>query len=483
MSEALPTAANDDADLRRIADVTFGLPHLRDGQLAGMRALAAGRDVLAVMPTGYGKSAIYQVAALLVHRDRRALRRGLPADRPAGRPARRPQRAGREPTHAVAINSSVSAREQDAPGRPWRADGEVRVPDPRTAGQRRGAGPVAAPRPGLSWWMRPTASPPGATISGRTTCGSALHGTGWAPRPSSRSPRPPRPRCARRSWRGWACPIRSCSPWVSTGRTCTWPCTGITRTITSTAPSWTQVAGLPRPGRLLYGHAAGCGGLCRTLAERGLTARAYHAGQKTAVRDETLELFLDGGLDVVVATSAFGMGIDKADVRFVVHADITDSLDTYYQEAGRAGRDGEDARWCCTTAARTWACAASSPPTGGRGRGGGPRELRGGGPAADPPEGRPRDRSARRVTGTVNLLQAAGALTSAREGRPVVAWARRRTPRAWNGRRPAGLERIDQLPHRDDAQVRGDRRLPPPVPAGLLRRGTRGTLRQLRQLR
>ena len=62
------TEALDDAGLRRIAEVTFGLPHLRDGQLAGMRALAAGRDVLAVMPTGYGKSAIYQVPALLLHR-------------------------------------------------------------------------------------------------------------------------------------------------------------------------------------------------------------------------------------------------------------------------------------------------------------------------------------------------------------------------------------------------------------------------------
>jgi len=79
------------------------------------------------------------------------------------------------------------------------------------------------------------------------------------------------------------------------------------------------------------------------LAGRGLRAAAYHAGRKAADRQQVHEDFLAGDLDVVVATSAFGMGIDKPDVRFVVHADVSDSLDSYYQEIGRAGRDGDPA--------------------------------------------------------------------------------------------------------------------------------------------
>ena len=70
---------------------------------------------------------------------------------------------------------------------------------------------------------------------------------------------------------------------------------------------------------------------------------AYHAGLPQRRRAETHEAFLAGQVDVVVATSAFGMGIDKPDVRWVVHAQAPESPDTYYQEAGRAGRDGEEA--------------------------------------------------------------------------------------------------------------------------------------------
>ncbi|MDM7889433.1 RecQ family ATP-dependent DNA helicase [Curtobacterium sp. RHCJP20] len=79
------------------------------------------------------------------------------------------------------------------------------------------------------------------------------------------------------------------------------------------------------------------------LRARGKDARPYHAGMRVKDRESVLHAFHDGDVDVVVATSAFGMGIDKPDVRFVLHADIAESVDAHYQEIGRAGRDGAPA--------------------------------------------------------------------------------------------------------------------------------------------
>jgi ATP-dependent DNA helicase RecQ len=83
--------------------------------------------------------------------------------------------------------------------------------------------------------------------------------------------------------------------------------------------------------------------LAAWLVESGVRARGYHAGMSDSDRSRNQDAFLDEHADVVVATVAFGMGIDRSDVRFVVHAGAPQSLEHYQQESGRAGRDGLEA--------------------------------------------------------------------------------------------------------------------------------------------
>lgn len=83
--------------------------------------------------------------------------------------------------------------------------------------------------------------------------------------------------------------------------------------------------------------------IAKFLTKSGLKAAAYHAGMTAEKRTQIQDEFMENRFKVIVATVAFGMGVDKADIRFVIHSGMPGSLEGYYQEAGRAGRDGEKA--------------------------------------------------------------------------------------------------------------------------------------------
>jgi ATP-dependent DNA helicase RecQ len=330
--------------IRETARDVLGFTDFRPGQEDAMKAVVAGRDTLAVLPSGAGKSAVYTVAGLLLDGPVVVVSPLIALQRDQ---VQRLEELGEESVgRAAVLNSSLSGGDQQAV-LDGLGDGTVRflflapeqLAKPDVVEVVRDARPalfVVDEAHCVSAWghdFRPDYLRLGGVVQqlGHPTV-LALTATA-------------------------APPVRA----------------EIVERLEMAAPE-VIVAGFDRPeirlevqqhadahakrtavldrvtelsqqgtGILYSATRRGTEEFAESLADRGLRAAAYHAGLRKSDREEVQRQFMDDELDVVVATTAFGMGIDKPETRFVVHAEPADSIDSYYQEIGRAGRDGEPA--------------------------------------------------------------------------------------------------------------------------------------------
>ncbi|SFW78759.1 RecQ family ATP-dependent DNA helicase [Amycolatopsis australiensis] len=331
-------------ELQRIAAEKFGWPELSGEQLEAMAQVMAGHDVLAVLPTGAGKSAIYQVPALLLDGPTVVVSPliALQNDQIQGiEDSRAPE--------AVALNSTQRAAEREHAWealRKGRAEYLFLSPEQLAGDELLEAVAelgvslfVVDEAHCVSAWghdFRPDYLRLGPVIErlGHPRV-IALTATAALPvradivdRLGLRDHREVLASFDRPNLRLGVDPLTTDADKRQAV---------ITRTRALTADAAT------RPGLLYVSSRKDAETYAEELAAAGVRVAAYHAGMKAADREAVHERFLDDDLDAVVATSAFGMGIDKADLRFVLHASAPESLDTYYQQIGRAGRDGEPA--------------------------------------------------------------------------------------------------------------------------------------------
>ena len=323
--------------IEELARERLGFARLRPGQLRAVQALAGGRDVLAVLPTGGGKSAIYELAGMLragpavVVSPLIALQDDQLAHlQAAGLPA-------------IVLNSQQSAGARAAallascdPGTfVFLSPEQLANPETRQALQRARPGLFVVDEAHLiSQWgrdFRPDYMLLGAQAEAvGAPVRLALTATAAPPV---------------RQEVVWRLGLRD--PEVVIGdfdRPHIRLSVHRARAVSDKRQELVRAAGgFAGPGIVYAATHASAQAAHDALASAGERVTLYHAGLSGRQRHDAMTAFLDGSARVIAATVAFGMGIDKPDVRWVLHADPPPSLDAYYQEFGRAGRDGAPA--------------------------------------------------------------------------------------------------------------------------------------------
>jgi ATP-dependent DNA helicase RecQ len=327
--------------LRKVARRHFGWPSLRPGQFKPMRAVLRRRDALVVLPTGAGKSAIYQIPAVLLPGPTVVI----------------------SPLLALQQDQIAALNEHDDPK--IRA---VRVSSAETPNQQREA--IEELRAGRAEFLFITpeqlmnperlaevkALKPGLIAIDEAHCisawghdfrpdylalGDLIDGLGRPPvlaLTATASP-PIRDDIIER--------LRLRKPEIHVS--------GLDRRnlmlevayCPDESYRWRRLTALldtePGPGIIYVATRKAAEELAERLQQAGYQAEFYHGGMAAGVREQRHEAFSADKVDIMVATSAFGMGIDKANIRWVAHVALPDSPDSYFQEIGRAGRDNEPA--------------------------------------------------------------------------------------------------------------------------------------------
>lgn len=325
--------------MRRVARQTFGFENLRPGQEAAIKAVVSGNDTLALMPTGAGKSAIYQIAGIQ-----------MPGPTVVVSPLVSLQRdqyvtlQDQDVGGVALVNSTIKASDRRETFESLK-DGQLEflLLAPEQLSNQEVLDNIKAAKPSLfvvdeahcvSEWghdFRPDYLKLGGIIE------SLGHPTVLA-LTATASP-PVRDEIVQRLG------MRNCKLIVQGfDRPNIW--LGVERfdgEFTKRKVLIERVQESDKPGIVYAATRQGAEEIAAALNEVGVKALAYHAGMKPAEREEGQRAFMSDEIEVIVATTAFGMGIDKPNVRFVYHYEISDSVDSYYQEIGRAGRDGEPA--------------------------------------------------------------------------------------------------------------------------------------------